>query len=166
MKHIIIAIAIFMVFTANAQVDYYNTTTNGTNASAIGLNNEADGDNAFVGGGNSKAQGQNSFAFGLSAETHATNAFALGLSTKSNGVASFTIGKYITANGTDSYVIGKGITSSYRLVNDIPNSLMIGMNSTQAHVFRKPVLWVGRHRQNRYRKRHQPLGQTPHQSGR
>ncbi|NOX47743.1 MAG: hypothetical protein GXO89_12280, partial [Chlorobi bacterium] len=35
----------------------------------------------------------------------------------------------------DSYVIGKGITSSYRLVNDIPNSLMIGMNSTKPTFF-------------------------------
>jgi hypothetical protein len=135
MKHIITTIAILLAFAVNAQVDYHNTTTNGTYSSAIGENNEADGTNAFVGGINSKAQGQNSFAFGGSAETHATNAFALGLSTKSNGVASFTIGKYITANGTDSYVIGKGITSSYRLINDIPNSLMIGINATKPTLF-------------------------------
>ena len=138
MKHIITAIAILLAFTVNAQVNYYNTTTNGTNASAIGLNNEADGDNAFVGGGNSKANGLNSFAFGNSAETHATNAFALGLSTISNGVASLTLGSNITAGGTNSFVIGKGMTSSYRLINDIPNSLMIGMNAT------RPTLFISR----------------------
>jgi len=35
MKHIITAIAILLAFTVNAQVNYYNTTTNGTYSSAI-----------------------------------------------------------------------------------------------------------------------------------
>ena len=45
MKHIIIAI--LLAFTVNAQVNYYNTTINGTYSSAIGLNNEVDGVNAL-----------------------------------------------------------------------------------------------------------------------
>ncbi len=49
MKHIIIAISILLAFTINAQVDHHNTSTNGTYASAIGLNNDADGANVFVG---------------------------------------------------------------------------------------------------------------------
>ncbi len=135
MRHLIIAILILFAFTINAQVNYYNTTTNGTNASAIGENNDADGVNSFVGGINSKAQGQTSFAFGNSAQTNATDAIAIGLSTKSNGVGSLSLGSSVSAEETNSFVIGKGKTSNYRLINDIPNSLMIGMNSTKPTFF-------------------------------
>ncbi|MEZ5197837.1 MAG: T9SS type A sorting domain-containing protein [Bacteroidales bacterium] len=139
MKNFIAVLAVLVALSVNAQVNYYNTTTNGTYSSAIGLNNDADGANAFVGGGNSKAHGQNSFAFGNSAEATATDAISLGLSAKSNGVASFTIGSYLTAQGTNSFIIGKGITSIYRLNNTIPNSIMFGMNATKPTLFISPT---------------------------
>lgn len=139
MKQLLSILALLIAFSINAQVNYSNTTTNGNNASAVGLNNDADGDNAFVGGGNSKAQGQNSFAFGNSSEATVTDAIALGMSTKSNGIASLTLGNNITASGSNSFVIGKGITSSYRLINAIPNSIMFGMNATKPTLFISPT---------------------------
>ncbi len=134
-KSVITIAATLFAFATNAQINYNNNTLSGTYASAIGENNDVNGNHSFVGGVNSETNGLRTFAFGNTAKALANNAVALGHSITSNGVASFTFGKYLTANGTDSYVIGKGNTSSSRLVNDIPNSLMIGFNSTKPTFF-------------------------------
>jgi hypothetical protein len=136
MKHIITIIAVLFAFTINAQIDYNNTTINGTLASAIGESNTAEGSYSFAGGANSIGQNIYSFAFGNTALSLGNHAVALGLSTTSNGNSAFTLGKYITADNNNSFVLGTGLGSSMKLINPNENSLMIGFNSE------KPTFYI------------------------
>jgi hypothetical protein len=84
-----------------------NTINKGT---ALGDYNDSKGQYAFIGGSNSKALGSHSFGFG----------------------------KYVKANGDGSIVLGSGKTGIggiIPLVNGIPNSFMVGFNTTIPSLF-------------------------------
>jgi hypothetical protein len=89
-----------------------NTVTSGQPeySSALGDYNTSTGNYSFVGGSNSKALGSHSFGFG----------------------------KYVKANGDGSIVLGSGKTGIggiIPLVNGIPNSFMVGFNTTIPSLF-------------------------------
>jgi hypothetical protein len=62
---------------------------------------------------------------------------AMGYDTQANGDYSVAIGRHVTADTTNSMVLGQGMSFSSRLINSIPNSLMVGFNTTS------PTLFVG-----------------------
>jgi hypothetical protein len=89
-----------------------NTVTSGQPeySSALGDYNTSTGNYSFVGGSNSHALGSHSLGFG----------------------------KYVTANGDGSIVLGSGKTGIggiIPLVNGIPNSFMVGFNTTIPSLF-------------------------------
>ncbi|MCK9451812.1 MAG: hypothetical protein M0Q90_08990 [Bacteroidales bacterium] len=96
-------------------VDCSNTSTPGLNASAIGNGNTASGNYSFVGGFNSSAEGTASFAFG-------NRVIAAGAS-------SLALGRFVRTNTSPAIVIGTGFDIDNPLINNVPNSFMVGFNS-------------------------------------
>ena len=96
-------------------VDCNNTSTPGLNASAIGNGNSASGNYSFAGGFNSSAEGTASFAFG-------NRVIAA-------GATSLALGRFLRTNTSPAIVIGTGYDIDNPLINNIPNSLMVGFNS-------------------------------------
>ena len=83
------------------------------------------------------ASGNYSVTMGASCE--ATGAFSLagGYFAKANAMSAVAMGKYVRARATSAIVIGSGYNNSdgKMLVNNIPNSLMIGFNSSVPTLF-------------------------------
>jgi hypothetical protein len=132
-------------------------------ASGIGSSNIATGLNSLVGGTGSSALGDYSFAFGNYARAeglssialgpnslasgmyslsigresmvNSNGSFSIGYMNKANADFSFIFGKYLRSNAGGTVTIGVG-TSDY-LINGIPYSLMIGLNSNI------PTLFIG-----------------------
>lgn len=127
-------------------------------ASGIGTENQASGEQSFVGGYQSNAEGNYSMAFGYSAYSGGKNAISLGYQANATGMysvaigrqayaqspAAFALGLSVNAQAESSYVFGEflkatagrtitighgaGIGVNY-LTNNIPESMMIGINS-------------------------------------
>lgn len=142
----------FIGIQLNAQcVSCDGGSASGTTSSIIGLNNNASGSYSFAGGNSSIASGLNSFAFGNQVIASNDGAFASGFSSTASGILSFAFGNQVTATGASSVAIGRflqtttspamilgcGYDNTNRLVNNVPNSLMVGFNSS------KPTLFVG-----------------------
>ena len=102
-----------------------NNSVEGTYSSAMGMSNTttANSTAAFAGGYGSIADGDFAFAFGGYATAQGNNTLA--------------IGRYVTAGVDNAMVIGRGSSTTHRLVNNIPNSLMIGFNSGMPTFFVK-----------------------------
>ncbi|OYT13456.1 MAG: hypothetical protein B6I19_05020 [Bacteroidetes bacterium 4572_114] len=127
-------------------------------ASGIGTDNRATGNRSFVGGMGSDAQGNYSIAFGYRAYAGGTNsislgytsnaigmysvaigrqsyangpaAFALGLASNAQAESSYVFGEFLKATASGTVTIGHGAgTGENYLLNEIPNSLMMGINS-------------------------------------
>lgn len=79
------------------------------------------------------------FSATIGAACEATGAYSLasGLYAKANAMSTFAMGKYVRARATNSMVIGTGSSNSdtRALINNIPNSLMIGFNSSVPTLF-------------------------------
>ena len=88
----------------------------GTNASVLGTGCTSTGHSALASGYQSSASGNYSTALGYYALASGANATSLG--------------KFVTAAASNSFVIGSGYSSSYKLINNISNSIMLGMNSS------------------------------------
>jgi len=83
----------------------------------------------------------NGSAIGLQTESDNSYSFAAGYYSKALADGSFALGKYVTTNQAHSWVIGSGISDGMgQLYNAIPNSLMIGFNTTQPSLFVQPFL--------------------------
>jgi len=93
----------------------------GNLASEIGINTTASSDGSFAGGYKSIASGFFSFAFGNQVTA--------------DGASSMAIGRFLHASTSPSMVIGCGVDNTNRLVNGIPNSLMVGFNSNRPTLF-------------------------------
>ena len=133
-------------------------------ASGIGTDNRATGNRSFVGGMGSNAKGNYSIAFGYRAYAGGTNAISLGFTSNATGMYSVAIGRQSYANGPaafalglasnaqaeSSYVFGEFLkatasgtvtighgagTGENYLLNEIPNSLMMGINSNLSTFF-------------------------------
>lgn len=133
-------------------------------ASGIGTGNQASGEQSFVGGYLSNAQGNYSMAYGYSAFSGGTNAislgyqanatgmysvaigrqayaqspaaFALGLSANAQAESSYVFGEFLKATASRTITIGHGagIGDNY-LTNNIPKSMMIGIDSNVPTLF-------------------------------
>ncbi len=97
---------------------------------ALGYNSIAGGLHSISLGSESQANGVYSIAIGRQAFATSPNAVAIGKYIESAVPSSFSFGTYLSNNAGFSFVIGKGAGNSYRLVNGIDNTLMIGFNST------------------------------------
>jgi hypothetical protein len=123
-----------------------------TSAFAFGSNNTASGSYSFAGGNSSIASGLNSFAFGNQVIASNDGAFASGFSSTASGILSFAFGNQVTAAGASSvaigrflqtatspaFVLGCGFDLYNKLINDVPNSLMVGFNSNRSTLFVGP----------------------------
>lgn len=81
--------------------------------------------------------GNYSATIGLSCEATGSYAFASGFYAKANSSSSLALGKYVRARATNAMVIGTGTSNvdSKTLTNNIPNSLMVGFNSSVPTLF-------------------------------
>jgi hypothetical protein len=116
-----------------------NNTITGTHAHAFGENSGATGSHALAIGYDCHANANYAFALGKNAVADEVYAFSLGKYSESHGAASFSMGTYLKANNQYSIIIGKGYGYSFRLENNIENSLMIGFNSTLPTFFVNPA---------------------------
>ncbi|MFK7787183.1 MAG: hypothetical protein AB8B56_18825 [Crocinitomicaceae bacterium] len=139
--------------TSFGQVGFSGTVNSGSVATALGYRTEALGTYSSSFGDQTKASGERSTVFGFRSTASGDQSFAAGHWSTASGLYSFALGaRAVASNGhamafgidvqaTDnrSMIIGTGTgkTSPNPMVNGIPNSLMIGFNSTV------PTLFVG-----------------------
>lgn len=143
-----------------------NTGTTGSKASAFGTNNSATGLNSITFGNGNIANSENAISFGYQSEALGTTAVAFGYKAKANGTRgvsigensysvsqaysfgqyakanisqSIAIGRFVETNASGAIVLGSSI-SGYSMINNKPNSLMVGFNSTQPTLFVGPAL--------------------------
>ena len=81
--------------------------------------------------------GNYSATIGASCETSGAFSFAVGYYAKANAASSLAMGRFVKARATNAMVIGTGTsnTDAKSLINNIPNSLMIGFNSSVPTLF-------------------------------
>jgi hypothetical protein len=116
----------------------YDSEVDASDAVAIGRESLATGANSIaIGGDQASASAQYSHVFGLSSAS-GDYSFAIGNESLTAGNNSFSFGMHLKTESTNDYnmVIGFGDNSSQqRLTNDISNSIMIGVNSTEPTMF-------------------------------
>jgi hypothetical protein len=115
----------------------YNTKATKSYSIALGYNTNADAIGATAAGGFTTAGAPYSTAMGLYSETRGDWATAIGDRAKASGDASLAMGRWVTADTTQAMVIGVGVEDINRLVNNSPNSLMVGFGVTE------PTFYVG-----------------------
>ena len=83
------------------------------------------------------ATGNYSATLGASCEASGAFSFSAGYFAKANASSTLAIGKYVKAKATNAMVIGSGTSNAdtKALINNIPNSLMIGFNSSAPTLF-------------------------------
>lgn len=83
------------------------------------------------------ASGNCSATIGAACEATGAYSLASGLYAKANAMSTFAMGKYVRARATNSMVIGAGSSNSdtRALINNIPNSLMVGFSSSVPTLF-------------------------------
>ena len=83
------------------------------------------------------ASGNYSATVGASCESTGTFAFSVGYFAKANASSTLAMGRYVKAKATNAMVIGSGTSNAdtKALINNIPNSLMIGFNSSSPTLF-------------------------------
>ncbi len=120
-----------------------NSIASGESSTALGNMSSATGIYSFAAGYKSIASSQTSIAIGYEAksnyfksvaigefsETKATQSYAFGQNCITNAVQSLAIGRYMQTNASGAIAFGSS-TSTGPMINGIPNSLMIGFNST------------------------------------
>lgn len=101
-----------------------------TNGVAIGEAAATTTINGLAIGANTNANGAPSNAVGYTVTASGANSTALGTDNTASGGSALTVGRWITASNTNSIVIGQGVSDGSRLINNIANSLMLGVNTT------------------------------------
>jgi len=135
-----LAIVAFTGFHTNAQPGWDSSNNNtGTFATALGTNTTATGYASTALGYKSTASGSQSFAAGHWSGASGNYSFALGARAFAQNHHAMAFGIDVRATTNRSMILGTGIGNgvSNAMVNNIPNSLMVGFNST------KPTLFVG-----------------------
>lgn len=115
----------------------FNTISSGTSSIAMGHDTKATNSYAVAMGMQATASNMSSMALGYQVTASGKYATALGYGNGAIGEHAISLGKWVNATEMNSMVIGLGVSSANRLVNNIPNSLMIGFNTTA------PTLFVG-----------------------
>ena len=107
MKKILTLLAVTIVFTVNAQVQYVQTNNNGsTSASAIGYYTTATAYGAFASGRDTEATGDYSQALGYKAKANGLASVALNNLSEASGAASLATGFWSKAIGINSTAMG------------------------------------------------------------
>lgn len=99
---------------------------------SIGFGCDASGIHSTAMGLGTTASGKDSTTMGLGTIADGDYSTALGLYTTANGTSSISAGYFTTANASQATVIGKGIGAWAKLINNIPNSFMVGYMSNEA----------------------------------
>jgi hypothetical protein len=146
-RFMIAVIAVCISIPGWGQVQYSGTTNTGDVASAINFETQATGSYSFAAGYQSVASGHTSLAIGNSSTAAGAHSFAIGefcysgnqgfsigQVAKANADQSYAFGKYVETNCSGSITLGSS-TSNNPLVNNICNSLMIGINSSVPTLF-------------------------------
>ena len=133
--------------TLNAQVQDSLTINTGSVASAIGFETQATGTYSLSTGYQSVASGHTSTAIGYKANAIGTRSFAIGENCYSDSQG-YSFGQYAKANVSQSLAIGRFVEtmasgsislgssiSDHSMINNKPNSLMIGFMSTIPTLF-------------------------------
>ena len=108
MKKILTLLAVTIVFTVNAQVQYVQTNNSGsTSASAIGYYTTASGSGTLATGRDTEAIGDWSTAMGYKSKANGNNSIAMGSFSEANGLTSLAMGNQVFANGDYSTAIGQ-----------------------------------------------------------
>lgn len=83
------------------------------------------------------ATGNYSATIGASCESTGAFSFSAGYFAKSNASSAMALGRYVKAKSTNAMVIGSGTgnADAKALVNNVPNSLMVGFNSSVPTLF-------------------------------
>ncbi len=110
-------------------------SNSGTNSSIIGTNNTASGNSSFAGGLDSESQGKQSIAFGDKAITMSPYSVAIGKEVTAFGGSSVVIGKNLMTTTSSAMIFGTGFNDANKLMNSIPNSLIVGFSSTKPTFF-------------------------------
>lgn len=144
---ILISIAFNIAYICSAQVQYSGTVNSGNVASAINFETQATGDYSFAAGYQSIAAGHTSFAIGHQSIAEYGHSFSIGdfcystsqsysfgVMAKANADQSFAIGRYVETNASGAMTIGSS-QSNAPLLNNIPNSLAVGFNSSIPTLF-------------------------------
>lgn len=126
-----------------------DNTVTGSNSAAIGVGDTVSGNSSVVIGTYSSVTGFDALSVGyqaravgarsvaLGSNSYAgSSSIAVGLYAKASGGPSFSFGRHVESSASGAFVIGYS-ESNYRLVNDLPSSLMIGFGS------KNPTLFVG-----------------------
>jgi len=119
----------------------WGTTADGFAATAMGCGSTASGSISTAMGHATTASGWRSTAMGEYTTASGDFSTSMGSYSTANGDYSFSFGHFVTADSNGSTVIGSGYDDVARLVNDIPNSIMIGLNCIYPYV--EPSLFIG-----------------------
>jgi hypothetical protein len=118
---------------------YWDDANTGEYSMALGFSVKASGDKSVALGGRTSAVGDYAVCIGSSSEANADGSVAIGAQANTGGTLAIAVGNYVEAAGSNSMVLGSGAGLGYPLVNDIENSLMIGVDDTD------PAIFVDRH---------------------
>jgi len=115
-----------------------NINANNSFVFSFGDHNTSQGEFTFSFGTNLINNGNNSFLSGQSITNNGATSFCLGNNLNNSTGNSFLFGNYVSTstNANNSFVIGNGILGN-PLINNLPNSFMIGLNSNM------PTLFIG-----------------------
>ncbi len=112
-----------------------NTTANANYSTAMGLYSTASGEVSTAMGHETIASGSRSTAIGYASIASGQFSIAMGHYTTASGDYSAGMGRYLSVDTTDAIILGSGIDRNDCLVNNIPNSLMVGFSDTTAILF-------------------------------
>lgn len=115
----------------------FNTISSGTSSVAMGHDSKATNSYAIAMGMQANASNMSALALGYQTTASGKYSTSLGYVSRATGEHSLAMGKWVNATETNSMVIGLGASSQDRLVNNTPNSLIIGFNTST------PTLFVG-----------------------
>ncbi len=128
-------------YKTNSTGDYsfssgYKSSATGWSSTALGDSSIANGNFSFAAGYRSSTAKLKSFAIGEYCQTTQLQSYAIGQNCIANATASLAIGRYMQTNASGAIAFGSSSAYGY-MINSIPNSLMIGFNSTV------PTFYVG-----------------------
>jgi hypothetical protein len=106
-----------------------NATGNVDSSIAIGLDAYS-GSNAIAIGNGAVASDYGAIEIGAWSYAYADRAMAIGYNNYASGINATAFGRSVAATANNAMVIGIGTSSSNKLTNNIPNSFMIGYQTT------------------------------------
>jgi hypothetical protein len=131
---------ITLIFLAGAKsqncINCFNNTINSVDySSALGEENTSTGLSSFASGKLNQATGWFTTALGYGNISSGVSAFSAGVYNSMTGAYSIGIGNYLQATQSRSFIIGSGSGLNSPLINNKPNSLMIGFGSVNPTFF-------------------------------